>query len=173
MSEAMAQNAAAAGPGDYDPNYTTLHSGTIKGGTASNITARDCSFTGEMRVMPNEPLDGWQARYRAEASHVEALNQSICPDTFIEVKTRMTTPGLAAETEGAAERLARGLTGDNGEHFVSYQTEAGQFQERNLSTVICGPGSILQAHQADEFISIEQLDAGEAFMRRLIERLSD
>ncbi|PJN96432.1 acetylornithine deacetylase, partial [Amaricoccus sp. HAR-UPW-R2A-40] len=76
------------------------------------------------------------------------------------------------EPDGAAERLARQLTGHNGVEVVSYQAEAGQFQERGLSTVICGPGSIEQAHQPDEFISLSQLEAGAAFMDRLIARLA-
>ena len=70
------------------------------------------------------------------------------------------------------EMLARALTGDNGRHVVSYQTEAGHFQDRGLSTVICGPGSIDQAHQPDEFITTDQLDAGASLIRRLISRLA-
>ena len=82
----------------------------------------------------------------------------------------MALPGFLADA--AAERLARALTGDNGRHVVSYQTEAGHFQERGLPTVICGPGSIAQAHQPDEFITTDQLDAGTAFVRRLIRHLA-
>ena len=84
----------------------------------------------------------------------------------------MEMPGFLPPPGGAAELLARALTGDNGRHVVSYQTEAGHFQERGLSTVVCGPGSIAQAHQPDEFIAADQLDAGAAFVRRLIHRLA-
>ena len=84
--------------------------------------------------------------------------------------SRMELPGFVAD--GPAEGLARALTGDNGRHVVAYQTEAGHFQGRGLSTVICGPGSIAQAHQPDEFITEEQLEAGAAFVRRLIHRLA-
>ncbi|HHB80609.1 MAG TPA: M20/M25/M40 family metallo-hydrolase, partial [Aliiroseovarius sp.] len=80
-------------------------------------------------------------------------------------------PGLKPEQAGEAERLARALTGDNATHVVSYGTEAGQFQERGFSAVVCGPGNIEQAHQPNEFITIEQLEAGEAFTHRLIEHL--
>ena len=96
--------------------------------------------------------------------------QAIHPDAGIRFETRMDLPGFAAE--GPAEALARSLTGDNARHVVSYQTEAGHFQDRGLSTVICGPGSIAQAHQPDEFITEAQLDAGAAFVRRLIDRLA-
>ena len=65
----------------------------------------------------------------------------------------------------------RRLTGDNGTHVVTYGTEAGQFQERGYSAVVCGPGDIAQAHQPDEFLSLEQLAAGEAFMDRLLDTL--
>ncbi len=172
MDDAMAANAAAAAPSDFDPPYTTLHVGVIEGGTASNIAARDCAFTGEIRILPGETIAGWQARLRAEAARLEAAARAIHPDARITVATRMEMAAFVPEPDGAAERLARALTGDNASHVVSYQTEAGQFQERGLSTVICGPGSIDQAHQPDEFISIEQLDAGTAFIRRLIARLA-
>jgi acetylornithine deacetylase len=75
------------------------------------------------------------------------------------------------EPEGAAEALARALTGDNGAHVVSYGTEGGQFQRRGYSTVICGPGDIAQAHQPDEYISTSQFEAGERFLGDLVESL--
>jgi acetylornithine deacetylase len=124
-----------------------------------------------MRILPDEGTARWKARFLFEAERLEAEIRRIHPAAAITVTTRMELPGFASEPDGPAERLARGLTGDNGRHVVSYQTEAGQFQERGLSTVICGPGSIEQAHQPDEYISLEQLDAGAAFMRRLIDRL--
>lgn len=172
MHETMAANAAAAGPSAFEPPYTTLHIGLISGGTASNIVARDCTVTGEIRILPGETIAGWQERLLGEAARLEAEGRSIHPDARITVTTRTEMAAFVPEQDGAAERLARQLTGDNAEHVVSYQTEAGQFQERGLSTVICGPGSIDQAHQPDEFVSIAQLDAGTAFMRRLIARLS-
>lgn len=172
LDAAMARNAASATPNDFTPPYTTLHVGTIAGGNATNITARDCTFAGEMRVLPTESLTGWKDRFLAEAARLEAEARAVHPDARITVTTRMELPGFAPEPDGAAERLARALTGDNGLHVVSYQTEAGQFQQGGLSTVICGPGSIEQAHQPDEFITLEQLDAGAAFMRRLIGRLA-
>lgn len=108
----------------------------------------------------------------AEAARLEAEAQAIAPEARVTVESHHVLPALAPEPDGAAERLARQLTGHNGVEVVSYQAEAGQFQERGLSTVICGPGSIEQAHQPDEFISISQLEAGAAFMDRLIARLA-
>lgn len=172
MDAAMAENVRAAVAGDFDPPYTTLHVGLIQGGTASNITARDCAFTGEIRIVPGETIAAWKGRFMDEVARLDAELRRIHPSAAITVATRMELPGFAPEEGGAAERLARGLTGDNGRHVVSYQTEAGQFQERGLSTVICGPGSIEQAHQPDEFISLDQLEAGAALVRRLIGRLA-
>ena len=72
----------------------------------------------------------------------------------------------------AEEALARALTGDNSPSgVVSYGTEAGLFQRSGLSAAVCGPGSILQAHRADEYIELAQIDACIAFMRRLMDHV--
>ncbi|MEM7507214.1 MAG: acetylornithine deacetylase [Pseudomonadota bacterium] len=158
----------------YEPPFTTLHVGTIKGGTASNITAKFCRFSTDIRFVPGEDEGSWNDRYRAFVNEVQADMQAIHPDTRIDVIERLSNPGCRQEPAetAAAEQLCRSLTGDNGHHVVSYGTEAGQFQDGGYSTVICGPGSIEQAHQPDEFISVAQFEAGEAFLHRLIARLA-
>lgn len=171
--ETMAENARITPANAFDPPYTTLHVGTISGGNASNITARQCEFSGEIRILPEESRAGWQARLRAEAARIEAEMQAIRPETRFEIVTRMDVAGCAPEIDGLAETLARRLTGDNGVHVVAYQTEAGQFQDAGLSTVVCGPGSIAQAHQPDEFIALSELEAGAEFMRRLIQTMRE
>jgi acetylornithine deacetylase len=170
MARTMEEAARTTPANDFDPPYTTIHVGMIAGGTANNITARDCTFSGEVRSLPDESVAGWRERILAEAARRSAAMQGVQPGTGFAFETRMDLPGFAAE--GPAEALARALTGDNGRHVVSYQTEAGHFQNRGLSTVICGPGSIAQAHQPDEFITEAQLEAGAAFVRRLIDRLA-
>jgi acetylornithine deacetylase len=83
---------------------------------------------------------------------------------------RSNVPPFAPEPNGAAEAFARTLAGDNGPaRVVAFAAEAGQFQRAGFSTVICGPGSIEQAHQPDEFVEISQMQRGAAFMRRLVE----
>ena len=77
------------------------------------------------------------------------------------------------EHDGAAEALVRRITGDNASHVVSYGTEAGHFQSAGYSSVICGPGDIAQAHQADEWLSIEQFEAGEAFLAKIVDSLCE
>ncbi|MEM9850771.1 MAG: acetylornithine deacetylase [Pseudomonadota bacterium] len=171
----MAENAAdAAGAGSsgYEPPYTTLHVGTIEGGTAGNITARDCRFLTDIRIIPGEDETEWDRRYRAMAAEIEADMRVIHPGTGIDISERMITPALAAEDGGRAEALVRRLTGDNSDNVVSYQTEAGHFQQAGFSTVICGPGSIEQAHQPNEYISVAQFDHGRRFMSALVGSLS-
>ncbi len=170
MAGLMKESARTAAPNEFDPPYSTVHVGMIAGGTANNITARDCTFSGEVRSLPAEPERHWRDRIEAEAARREAVLRARHPDASVRFTTRMSLPGFIADP--AAESLARALTGDNGRLHVSYQTEAGHFQARGLATVICGPGNIAQAHQPDEFITVEQLEAGTTFVRRLIRRLA-
>ncbi|MGB0855300.1 MAG: M20/M25/M40 family metallo-hydrolase, partial [Pikeienuella sp.] len=136
------------------------------------ITAKDCTFSTDIRVTPPETAQGWFDRYCAYAADIEREIQAIRPEARIEVKMRGINPACLQEAEGEAEMLARALTGDNSQNVVSYGTEAGQFQEGGFSTCICGPGSIEQAHQPNEYISVAQFEAGQDFMRKLIKRLA-
>ena len=156
----------------FDPPWTTAHVGQVQGGTAHNITAKDCRFSFDFRCVPGETLREWADIYIAKAREIEAEMQAVVPETRIVLNERFDVPPLQPETDGPAETLARALTGDNGTHVVSYGTEAGQFQREGYSAVVCGPGDIAQAHQPDEFIEVSQFKAGEAFMVKLLDRLS-
>ena len=156
----------------FNPPFTTCHVGMISGGTAHNITAKDCEFMMDFRVVPGEQASDWEAAYMAIVKEVEADMQAIHPETRIEVRKGFDVPALVPEEDGAAETLVRSLTGDNGTHVVSYGTEAGQFQAAGYSAVICGPGDIAQAHQPNEFITVKQFNAGHEFMAQLVDRLS-
>ena len=170
-----AENAAGA-PGPvaalFDPPWTTAHVGMIAGGTAHNITAGDCRFGFDFRVVPGEDPADWAARFRAEVARVEAGMKAVRPEAGIALDPFFELPPLRPETGGAAEALARRLTGDNGTHVVSYGTEASHFQAAGYSAVVCGPGDIAQAHQADEYIEVSQMAAGEAFLCRLLDELA-
>ena len=156
----------------FDPPFTTAHVGTIQGGTAEKITAKDCRFGLGFRCVPGEdPLD-WVARLRGEAARIEAAMQAIRPEARILLEEVFYVPPLVPEAEGAAEALVRRLTGDNGTSVVSYGTEAGQFQAEGYSAVVCGPGDIAQAHQPDEWLSVAQFEAGWRFMEALVEDLA-
>lgn len=155
----------------FDPPYTTLHTGLIEGGTAANITAKHCGFDLGFRAVPSDDTGAWRRRVLDKIAEVEAGMKAVHPDAGIDVTPRFGVPGLKPEEQGEAEALVRAITGDNATHVVSYGTEAGQFQERGYSSVVCGPGDIAQAHQPDEFITVEQFNAGHDFMRNLLERL--
>ncbi|MDQ2095404.1 acetylornithine deacetylase [Rhodalgimonas zhirmunskyi] len=157
----------------FDPPWTLGHVGTITGGTANNITAKECVFSVGYRVMPDEVKEDWRDRYLDKVHEVEAAMQKIHPDTRIETSAPYDVPGLQPREGNSAEALVRQLTGDNAQHNVSYGTEAGQFQQAGYDAVICGPGDIEQAHQPDEFIEIAQFEAGHDFMRRLVAHLSE
>ncbi len=172
----MNEMAAARTPGAlaamFEPPYTTTHVGVIQGGTAANITAKDCRFDLGFRVVPGEDPKDWEDAYVAEVAKVEAAMKAVRPEAGITLTRRFQVPPLRPETDGAAEALVRVLTGDNATGVVSYGTEAGQFQEAGYSAVVCGPGDIAQAHQPDEWLSLAQFAAGQEFMRRLVARLA-
>jgi len=156
----------------FEPPFTTLHVGVIAGGTAHNITAADCRFAVEMRVVPGESIPDWEARFEAKAAELSAAMQAVRPEAGIHLEKFFGVPGLQPEAEGEAEALVRRLTGDNRTGVVSYGTEAGQFQEAGYSAVVCGPGDIAQAHQPDEYLEVSEFQAGQRFMERLLETLA-
>jgi acetylornithine deacetylase len=158
---------------DFVPPYTTLHVGMIRGGTAHNITAKDCYFSFDFRIVPGEDPAEWEAQLMAKVAELEAEMKAVRPEAGIESAKSFHVPGLMPEAQGRAEAMVRQLTGENASGVVSYGTEAGQFQERGYSAVICGPGDIAQAHQPNEFISVDQFKQGEAFISRLVDMLAE
>ena len=156
----------------FDPPFTTLHTGKIWGGTAHNITAKDCEFGIDFRLVPGDDINTYRDALFARVAEVEALMQAVVPETRIEITQRFHVPPLQPEQDGEAERLVRQLTGDNASHVVSYGTEAGQFQEKDYSAIICGPGDIAQAHQPNEFLEVSQFEAAQAFMAKVVDHLA-
>lgn len=173
LEDMMLENKRCSNPASpFDPPYSTIHCGIIEGGTAHNIVAKDCRIVTDIRTIADEnPMDFYE-RFRAHIrDEVEPKIKAIAPSAGIVLSAGKMVPGLKPEEDGAAEHLARQITGDNGVHAVSYATEAGQFQTSGYSAVICGPGSIDQAHQPDEFITLDQVGEGWKFMQRLAEIL--
>ena len=156
----------------FDPPYTTWHVGKISGGTADNITAKECHFNMGYRGVPGDDVATLDQMYFDKVNGVKAAMQAVHPDADIHLKPLFAVPPLKPEENGTAEGLARAITGDNGDHVVSYGTEAGQFQAAGYSAVVCGPGDIAQAHQPNEFITVAQFEAGHQFMRDLLEKLA-
>ena len=166
-SQAKTPSATAA---LYDPPFTTLHVGKINGGTAHNITAKDCYFSIDLRCVGDERTEDWLAKIQKQIDVIEVEMQTVHPDAFFNVHV-MRGPAVVPEVEGKAEALARRLTGDNGSHTVAYGTDGGHFQKEEFSVVICGPGSIAQAHQPNEFIELTEFHAGAQMLERLLESL--
>ena len=157
----------------FTPPHTTMTVGVIEGGTASNILARRCSFTWDVRTVPGDDAKAIRAEFDREAEAILADMRAIAPECDITTEALADGPPLMPEPDNPAAELAHKLTGANGRLSVSYAAEAGQFQEAGFSTVICGPGSIDQAHQPNEFITLNQVAEGTRFMRGLIRHLSE
>jgi len=156
--------------GRFDPPYSTVHVGVIKGGTANNIVPRACSFSWETRLLPTADRQAVPRRIAELARKLEPAMQAVAPGTGIATEKMTDVPGLAPEQDSPAEILALHCAHANSTHTVSYCTEAGHFQSFGIPAVVCGPGSIEQAHKPDEFIAVEQLRKCETFMQRLAAR---
>jgi acetylornithine deacetylase len=157
----------------FTPKGATLTIGQVNGGTALNILARECVFWFDLRTPPGVDPMAVLKPFFAQVEALEATLKAKAPEAGARIDIRSQTPPLAPEIDGPAEQLARLLAGDNGPgRVVSYAAEAGQFQGAGFSTVICGPGSIDQAHQPDEYVDIAQMERGAQFMGRLVEALS-
>lgn len=156
----------------FSPPGATMTIGKVDGGTAANILARRCEFVWDLRSPSLEEGDAIEARFKAAAEALDAEIKQRAPEGGVRVTRRSKTVGLTIDRDSPAETLARALTGDNETRAVAYAAEAGLFQVAGIPAVLCGPGSIEQAHQPDEWIEISQLEEGAAFMRKLIARLS-
>ncbi|ARO54289.1 Acetylornithine deacetylase [Methylorubrum extorquens] len=167
IADAMVARGDASGR--FDPPNTTVHVGVIEGGTARNILPKLCTFLWEFRGLPDLDMAEIPALFAAACERVtrERLNRY---GEFGHIATveEVSVPGLAPDPGSEAERLALRLAGRNATITVPYATEAGRFQRAGIPTVVCGPGSIDQAHQPDEFVTLAELARGEAFMRRLV-----
>ena len=173
IAEMADQEKAEADAGSpFWPQYTTLHVGQVEGGIAPTIMARRCEFIWEVRVLPDRRA-GDMVRSLEAWSRETVLPgmREIDAGAGIETRTDFDIPGLRIEPASRAERLLRQLTGDEELRCVGYATEAGQFQEMGVDTILFGPGSIEQAHQPDEFITLDQLGAFDRFLGDLIDHL--
>ena len=171
LSERLEREADPNSP--FTPKGATLTIGQVNGGTAVNILARECVFVFDLRTPAGMDPEALLADFFAAAQRMDAEIKAKAPEGGVKIERRSLTPAFAPEEDGVAETFARKLAGDNGPpRVVPYAAEAGQFQGAGFSTVICGPGSIDQAHQPDEYVEISQMQRGAAFMRRLIEDLS-
>jgi acetylornithine deacetylase len=147
---------------------TTLNLAQISGGTAHNIISDKCRVMWSLRCAPGQDAGAIVQRIRAMAKTLEVEMQSCASEASVEFETVFDVPPLAANPASPALRLGLGMTGQNAGQSVNYGTEAGVYQKVGFPTIICGPGSIEQAHKPDEWIAIEQLDACDRFIEKLI-----
>ncbi|HLI10739.1 MAG TPA: acetylornithine deacetylase [Alphaproteobacteria bacterium] len=171
----MGRRIRAEGPFDdgFDPPYTTVHTGVVHGGTQLNIVPRDCRFDFEFRPLPSHDPRPLLAELKAFAER-ELLPEMKAVTAQADIRWEPLSEFSALDTDEDAEvtRFVKSLTGSNSTGKVAFGTEAGLFSQAHIPTVVCGPGSIEQAHKPDEWITLEQIARCEAFMGRLLERVS-
>lgn len=160
----------------WDERFTVPHAtisvGTIEGGTAVNIIPKDCSFIWECRPLPQEDPTSLLQPFFDLVDAIRAEMQAHVPEADIVVENQTTSPGLSPEPGSAAEQLAFRLAQQNHTTAVAFATEGGLFQSIALPTVVCGPGHIDQAHTANEFIELAQLDAAADMINGLLDELT-
>ncbi|KZB69633.1 MULTISPECIES: acetylornithine deacetylase [Thalassospira] len=160
------------GPHDdeFEPNHTTFHTGVIKGGTQLNIIPQNCFVDFEFRNLPNDDRESLKAEiYDYVENTLQPEMREIYPDVGIEIEVISDMPGLATGDDEEVTKLVMALTGANTTGKVSFGTEAGVFSALgDIPTVVCGPGSIEQAHKPDEFIELDQLGRCEVFLDKLL-----
>ena len=155
----------------FDPPYTTIEATMLDGGTASNILARDANITWGVRALPGHDVSEIIARAIARADkEILPRYKARAGEAHFATRIEAVYPALALNPDSAAVTLARELTGANDVDTVAYGTEAGHFSAAGIPAVICGPGSIDQAHKADEFVALSELAACENFLRKVIAR---
>jgi acetylornithine deacetylase len=157
----------------FDPPYTTPHVGIVEGGTVLNIVPEHATCMIEWRTISAADANREVERLRAYLSHwVIPAMHAVDTRTGFDIEILGAFPGITLDPGHALTALVTELTGSNGTSKVSYGTEGGLYQEAGIPTIICGPGSIAQAHQPDEFVAQSELDACDAFIRRLADQLA-
>jgi acetylornithine deacetylase len=157
----------------FDPPSTTVQANMMSGGSAVNILARDARVTWECRHLPDRDGDAVISSIEQRAARdILPKNSMRAAEARFDTHLHARYPGLVMDETSPAITVARELTGANRIEAVAYGTEAGHFQRAGIPAVICGPGSIEQAHRTDEFIALSELAACEKFLRKLIARAS-
>ncbi|MFQ5993896.1 MAG: acetylornithine deacetylase [Acidiferrobacterales bacterium] len=172
----IGQRLREQGPFDraFDPPFTTVHTGLIQGGTALNIVPKSCDFEYEIRNLPDHDVQPLLKEVRDYAERVLLPEmQRVSKDAGFSWERLACYPGLVVDEGGDATQLAKRISGSVSSVKVSFGTEGGLFQDAGIPTVVCGPGFVEQAHKPNEFIDLDQVARGEAFVSRLMEELCD
>jgi acetylornithine deacetylase len=145
----------------FEVPCTTAAVGVMQGGIADNVVPEDCHFHYEFRDIPGSDIDALQRAVLAHAASLTPAMHAVDPATGFRFEPLCSIPAFLAPAADPAVALVQRLLGTDRTTLVGFGTEAGLFQQAGIPTVVCGPGSIDQAHQADEFVSLEQLAACE------------
>ncbi|MDP3617060.1 MAG: acetylornithine deacetylase [Rhodoferax sp.] len=151
----------------FDVPFSTASVGQFQGGIADNVVPRDAWFRYEFRDLPTADAQRMQNEIMLQARSLEPAMKAVAPEAGFRFETICEIPSFLANAQDPITRLAQLLSGQSGTTQVAFGTEAGLFKQSGISTVVCGPGSIAQAHQPDEFVSLAQLAQCEVFMQRL------
>ena len=154
--------------GLFDVPYSTLSVGTIQGGTATNIVPNLCEFTFDYRNLPHMTQDDILAPIAAKVAELSTQMQARAADTGIELLQEESVPAMTDSDSTELQALIIALTGDDTRHKVAYATEGGQFTNSGIPTIICGPGSIEQAHKADEYVALSEMVRCDEFLQKLL-----
>ncbi len=164
----------AQGPFDaaFDVPHSTITTNLIAGGIAINTVPDTCSFSYDFRHLPGHDAEGIQAEVRryVDEQLLPAMRREYA-DARIDIECGAAVATLDASEQAAITQLVRALTQDQGVRKVAYGTEAGQFAQAGIPAILCGPGSIEQAHKADEYVELEQLALCDRFLRQLVATL--
>jgi len=170
----IADEFKANGPYDqaFDVPFTTASTGTIQGGIALNTIPALCEFVFEFRNLPGVDPEAIFARIQEYANGVLLPKmRAEHADAGLTLAKIAAAPSLDAAEADAITQLVRALTADRDTNKVAYGTEAGLFQRAGIPAVVCGPGDIQQAHKPDEFVALDQLEACEAFLHKVVDSL--
>lgn len=168
------QHIVEHGPRDdaFDIGYTTVHVGTISGGTALNIVPNNCEMTLEVRNIPQQPLDGIVDQIQTLATRLEETARRDFPAAAISLETVAGYPALDTDPANDFVTEIKAVAGRNDHGKIAFGTEGGLFDnELGITTVVCGPGNIAQAHKPDEYIEKSQLQACDQFLSALVTRI--
>ncbi len=151
----------------FDVPYSTASVGQFHGGIADNVVPRDAEFRYEFRDLPTADVRAMQQAVLDQARALEPTMHKVAPEAGFSFETICEVPSFLGSAGDAVTRLAKRLSGEARTTLVAFGTEAGLFKNAGIPTVVCGPGYIVQAHQPDEFVSLDQLARCEAFMQGL------
>jgi acetylornithine deacetylase len=151
----------------FDVPFSTASVGQFQGGIADNVVPRDAWFHYEFRDLPTADVNLMQKRVVALIESAQIAMKNVANDAGFRLEEICAIPSFLGSDDLPVTRLAKQLSGESKSTLVAFGTEAGLFKQAGIDTVVCGPGSIVQAHQPDEYVSLEQLARCEAFLQGL------